>query len=75
MITAKDDHARAQVSTQSTFDGMNVVDNYIPYDKNFIIEPQPISMAAQFGNFQENAVRSQKGAPNHGIRTRAPCPI
>lgn len=75
MITAKDDHKRAQVSTQKTFDGIDVVDNYIPYDKNFINEPITQSMAASFGNFQEAAVRNQGPVGGRGIRTYSPCPI
>lgn len=75
MITAKDDRKRAQVSTQKTFDGISVIDNIIPYDKNFINEPAPQSMAASFGNFQEAAVRSQGRSGGQGIKTYTPCPI
>jgi hypothetical protein len=69
------DDQRAQVATAKTFDGIDVVDNYLAYDKNLVVEPQNPTLAAQFGNFQDHAVRTQVPNQPADIRTYAPCPI
>src|ERR1051326_3442083 len=69
------DEQRAQVSTAKNFDGIDILDNMIPYDKNLIIEPPMRSMAAQFGNFQEQMVENDMaGHPTLPVTYR-PCPL
>ena len=78
LVTRKTgDNERAQVATQKTFDGMDIVDNFIAYDKNMIQEPQNKSLAAQFGNYQEQQVRLHAGDGDGHVSyvTRRPCPI
>ena len=76
MITRKDmDRKRAENVTAKTFDGIDILDNLIPYDKNLIYEPVNPSMAAQFGNFQEEQVRRDMVHGTPEIVTYRPCPI
>jgi hypothetical protein len=69
------DKMRAQTVTASTFDGINILDNLIPYDKNVIKEPDPVSLAAQFGNYQAASVPHGQVHQSKGIITYRPCPF
>lgn len=77
MVTQKkgQDSKRAQVSTHKTFDGINVLDNVIPYDKNLVVEAVNRSLAAQFGNYQAQEVQRFEGADSNGLRLHSECPI
>lgn len=76
LVTKKrGDEKRAQVATSKTFDGIDIVDNYISYDKNLVVEPQNISMAAQFGNFQAESVMNDMGGQPFLLTTYHKCPL
>lgn len=69
------DSMRAQTITSKTFDGIDVLDNMVTYDKATIKEPDLTSMAAQFGNYQAASVSHGPVKQNKGILTYRPCPF
>jgi len=70
----KTDLSRAQIATNKTFNGLDVLSYDIPYDKNQIVAPENRTLAAQFGNYQAQKVAEQR-IPAQGLTTRRPCPI
>lgn len=76
VTTNTNDTMRAQTTTAKTFNGIDILDNLISYDKNVVKEPLNKSMAAQFGNYQANCVmnemRMARGGKN---KLYTPCPI
>ena|SRR6185503_6902505 len=71
----KKDDERAQSITSKTFDGINILDNFINYDKNVIKEPDMPGIASQFGNFQAASVPHGNVHQPKGLLTRRPCPF
>lgn len=71
----KTDEQRAQTITAKTFDGIDILNNFINYDQNVIKQPDLEPMAAQFGNFHAASVEHGPVPSKKGLVTFRPCPF
>ncbi len=72
---SSNDAMRAQTTTAKTFNGIDILDNLITYDRNVVKEPDNLSLSAQFGNYQASTVPDNPALANKGIITYRPCPF
>jgi hypothetical protein len=73
--TNSNDKMRAQTTTAKTFNGIDNLDNFITYDRNLTAIAAPVSMAAQFGNYQVQQVAKDTARGKKRIKLRQSCPF